>query len=182
MEKKTNGEQKIFVDAEKLSQGLKTAFEGVAMVFDSLGTDRGFAVSEKEKVEEKKKQAVKEARSAKERRVQEEEDDDKDTEHDNAGDDAIPDDGISAVSCDALKESEKKKAAKGPEESTKPGSDGTASAVSLDDVTKIIVRKIKKDRGNNVKIGQILKTYGALRVGELAPEKYEAFITDLAAL
>ena len=56
------------------------------------------------------------------------------------------------------------------------------STVSLNDVTKIIVQKIKQNRSNNEKIGQILKTYGAAKVGELDPKKYEAFLTDLSAL
>ena len=58
----------------------------------------------------------------------------------------------------------------------------TQSSVSKDDITKIIVQKIKQDRSNNEKIGQLLKTYGAARVGDLPVDKYEAFITDLSAI
>ncbi|MBO5570572.1 MAG: hypothetical protein J6A79_16810 [Clostridia bacterium] len=56
------------------------------------------------------------------------------------------------------------------------------STVTADDITKIIVRKIKQDRGNNEKIGAILKTYGAAKVSELPEDKYEAFLTDIAAI
>ena len=56
------------------------------------------------------------------------------------------------------------------------------SAITLDDVTKIIVQKIKKNRNNNEKIGQILKAYGVAKVGELPDSKYEAFLTDLSEL
>ena len=59
---------------------------------------------------------------------------------------------------------------------------GQASAITLDDVTKIIVQKIKKNRSNNEKIGQILKAYGVAKVGELPDTKYEAFLTDLSQL
>ena len=58
----------------------------------------------------------------------------------------------------------------------------TAPSVTQDDITKIIVQKLKKDRSNNEKIGAILKTYGAAKVSELPAEKYEAFLTDLSQL
>ena len=56
------------------------------------------------------------------------------------------------------------------------------SKVSKDDLTKIIVQKIKRDRSNNQKIGEILKNYGAAKVSELHVSKYEAFLTELSAL
>ena len=55
-------------------------------------------------------------------------------------------------------------------------------SVTIDDITRIIVRKIKQKKSNNEKIGQILKSYGVGKVSDLSPEKYEAFVTDLAAL
>ncbi len=55
-------------------------------------------------------------------------------------------------------------------------------SVTQDDITKIIVQKLKKNRSNNEKIGAILKTYGVAKVSELSPEKYEAFLTDLSQL
>ena len=57
-----------------------------------------------------------------------------------------------------------------------------SSTVSKDDLTKIIVQKIKKDRSNNQKIGEILKNYGAAKVSELHVSKYEEFLTELSAL
>ena len=69
----------------------------------------------------------------------------------------------------------------------KPGekpqkSGSTARPITTDDITKIIVRKIKQNKANNERIGLVLKTYGVGRVSDLKPEQYEAFITDLAAL
>ena len=58
----------------------------------------------------------------------------------------------------------------------------TAPSVTQDDITKIIVQKLKKDRSNNEKIGAILKTYGVAKVSELPAEKYETFLTDLSHL
>lgn len=66
-----------------------------------------------------------------------------------------------------------------PKEEPKPEPKQTVTA---DDITKIIVRKIKQDRSNSDKIGTILKTYGAAKVSELPPDKYEAFLTDVSQL
>ena len=74
-----------------------------------------------------------------------------------------------------------KKTDKMPEE--KPQKSGsTARPITTDDITKIIVRKIKQNKANNERSGLVLKTYGVERVSDLKPEQYEAFITDLAAL
>ena len=62
-------------------------------------------------------------------------------------------------------------------------SDTTAvNTVTEDDLTKIIVRKIKQNRSNNEKIGAILRTYGVSKVSELPVSKYEAFLTDVSQL
>ena len=57
-----------------------------------------------------------------------------------------------------------------------------ATSVTEDDITRIIVRKIKQDRSNNEKIGSILRTYGAAKVSDLPAGKYEAFLTDVSQL
>lgn len=57
-----------------------------------------------------------------------------------------------------------------------------ATTLTLDDITKIIVQKIKQNRANNEKIGQILRSYGVSKVSELPAAKYEAFVTDLSAI
>ena len=54
--------------------------------------------------------------------------------------------------------------------------------MSIDDITKISVQKIKQNRKNNEKIGSILKTYDVAKVGDLPASKYEAFLTDLSAI
>ena len=74
-----------------------------------------------------------------------------------------------------------KKTDKKPEEKPQKSS-STVRAITTDDITKIIVRKIKQNKANNERIGLVLKTYGVERVSDLKPEQYEAFITDLAAL
>jgi len=57
-----------------------------------------------------------------------------------------------------------------------------ASSVTLDDITKAIVQKIKQDRSNNEKIGQLLMNYGVVRVSEIPVEKREAFLTEVASI
>ena len=70
---------------------------------------------------------------------------------------------------------------KGEVQDPAPASDQTQT-VTVDDITKIIVHKVKQDRTNNEKIGSILKTYGVARVSELPTAKYEAFLTDISQL
>lgn len=60
--------------------------------------------------------------------------------------------------------------------------DGKSSVVTADDITKVIVAKIKQDRSNSQKIRTILKTYGAEKVSALKPEQYEAFLTDISQI
>ena len=54
--------------------------------------------------------------------------------------------------------------------------------ITKDDLTAVIVGKIKKKRSNNEKIGQLLKAYGCKELSALPPEKYEAFLTDISQL
>ena len=54
--------------------------------------------------------------------------------------------------------------------------------ITKDDITKVIVTKIKKKRDNNEKIGQLLKTYGVAQLSDLPAEKYEAFLADVSQI
>ena len=54
--------------------------------------------------------------------------------------------------------------------------------ISKDDITSVIVAKIKQKRSNNEKIGQLLKTYGVGQLSELPASKYEAFLADISQL
>lgn len=162
--------QMLLVDAGKLSQGLKTTFEGVALVFDSIGVAADFTVPEGKPSEEAVKEQV-----AKD-----------------------PDDNGAEVKAAEVKADETKTSAAEPEkeevttakadteeapaEETAATVETPAPSVTIDDITKIIVQKIKKNRSNNEKIGAILKTYGVSKVGDLKTDKYEAFLTDLSAI
>ena len=54
--------------------------------------------------------------------------------------------------------------------------------LTKDDITSVIVAKIKQKRSNNEKIGQLLKTYGVGQLSELPAAKYEAFLADISQL
>ena len=54
--------------------------------------------------------------------------------------------------------------------------------LTKDDITSVIVAKIKQKRSNNEKIGQLLKAYGVGALSDLPAEKYEAFLTDISQL
>lgn len=58
----------------------------------------------------------------------------------------------------------------------------SAVAITKDDITAVIVAKIKKKRDNNEKIGQLLKTYGVGQLSDLPSEKYEAFLADVSQI
>ena len=73
-------------------------------------------------------------------------------------------------------EPEKKKAA------PKKKAASPETTITSGDIIKIIKQKISKDRGNTAKIAAIVKTYGVETVKEIPPEKYEAFLTDVAQL
>ena len=145
----------VLVDAELLSQGLKTAFTGIAMVFDSLGASG----------------AADEIKAAQE---------------------TSPSPTISAASQVSSETEEKEKMEalpfdpepKTPDKPAEPAADKLtpAPSVTIDDITKVIVAKIKKKRDNNARIGALLKSYGVEKVSSLPPEKYEAFLTDISEL
>ena len=156
----------IAVDARKLSQGLKMTFEGMAMVFDSIGVDAAVPTV---KADDAKTEVTADTASADKAGSVEET---KSEEHNVAPDAEVQNTATEAENVDA---------AEAPSE-VQPDASEPTSAVSLDDITKIIVQKIKQNRSNNEKIGSILKTYGAAKVGDLPASKYEAFLTDLSAI
>ena len=162
----------VAVDARKLSLGLKMTFEGMAMVFDSLGvdvrvpavkTDDAKAAIQADKSAEDKLSSVEEPVSE---------------ERDTA---SVAEDQNTATEAESSA-AKTEDAADAPATEAQPDASEPTSAVSIDDITKIIVQKIKQNRSNNEKIGSILKTYGVAKVGDLPASKYEAFLTDLSAI
>ena len=190
----TSTEKYVAVEVHAFGHGMQTLFQGAAEVFSSMGIKAPDALEEQGKrwkPEEKKGEDHEDATERSGADVPADRDDGADVsaaDEDNASvsGDSGRDDvaGVPAnedataedTTVETLKQSETE-AQKKPRKKK-----DTATTVTQDDITKIIVQKIKADRSNNEKIGQLLKTYGASRVGDLPSSKYEAFITDLAAI
>ena len=163
----------IAVDARKLSHGLKMTFDGMAMVFDSIGVDVGVtAVKTDDARTATPADPIDPADPAGDKlsSVEEPVAEEHDTASQNMDTKAEPSAAESVDAADA------------PDAEAQPDASEPTSTVSLDDITKIIVQKIKQNRSNNEKIGSILKTYGVAKVGDLPASKYEAFLTDLSAI
>ncbi len=151
----------ITVDASRLREALKHTFEGVTMLFDCIGVkvpvgepiqEQEEKPVEKDPVELHDTIPAAESETASEQPEEKLEDPNVETQEEKEQDAAPAD--------------------------TSP----VTATVTLDDITRIIVRKIKQDRSNNEKIGAILKTYGVAKVSDLPAAKYEAFLTDLSQI
>jgi len=70
------------------------------------------------------------------------------------------------------KEQPKKKAAAKKQEQP--------AALTADDLIKVVTGKIRQDRSNKEKVLALLKSYGASKISDVLPDKYEAFLTDLS--
>lgn len=152
--------KEVTVKWSKMTDGIGLVFAGVMSMLEALDAGTARDIMSACKVEDGKKEG-----------------EDNAAEETGAGTvdgDAGTDDAAVAAPADAVEaEPEKEQAA--PKDAPAPG-------ITQDDITKIIVQKLKKDRTNNEKIGAILKTYGVAKVSELPAEKYEAFLTDLSQL
>ena len=196
--KNGNSNTMILVDAEKLSQALTTTFNGVAMIFESLGIESGLngeitvnpSIAEDTEQKPSKTRKGKTASEPKEETAVSRSEASPGEPAENAANDMT---NAAPIAADSSDKHTEKNAEKSPEDVVEETAESTehadtknppkpVSSVSLDDITKIIVQKIKKERSNNEKIGQILKTYGVVKVSELPEEKYEAFLTDLSQL
>ena len=152
----------VTVDANRLREALKHTFEGVTMLFDCIGLN--VPVGEPVPDHEEKPAEIRPAEEAEFTPVEESQEEAPIVE---APADELPD----------VDDPEEKKHEEPPVE-TPP----SVTTVTQDDITKIIVRKIKQDRSNNEKIGAILKTYGVAKVSDLPAAKYEAFLTDISQI
>ena len=173
--KENNSGNMVLVDGKLLGQGLKTAFTGIAMVFDSLGASEA---SSEIKAAQKAQAAVDSSSSVVNTG-------NPDTTEKEEAEEELPfaPEPVEAAkpgkSEEPMKSAEQDKPAE-PEKLKTPSP--TTPSITIDDITKVIVAKIKKKRDNNAKIGSLLKTYGVDKVSGLPPEKYEAFLTDISEL
>ena len=153
------------VDLEVLNRGLMTAFQGMAMIFSSLGAPE--AAEEITAVAKDKSVMKQEPEGGCHPLVEEEK---------------LPFDANS------YREAANTENAGEPDtaEPDKPAEDNPTEkpmpSITMDDITKVSGAKIKEKRDDNAKIGSLLKTYGVDKVSGLPPEKYEAFLTDISEL
>ena len=145
----------VTVKLSKLTEGIGMVFAGVLTMLEALDASSANQLLERLNASGKKQ-------------------DDQEEKHDMVGGAGTEQDADKA-------ETDKTVTEAAPAESTEEAAT-VSPGVTQDDITKIIVQKLKKDRTNNEKIGAILKTYGAAKVSELPAEKYEAFLTDLSQL
>jgi len=157
----------LTVDANRLREALKHTFEGVTMLFDCIGLN--VPVGEPVPAQEEKPAASSPAAEPEFTSVEEPPEEAPIVE--------APADEPMAEEPPVVEASEEKKQEEPPAEMPP-----VVSTVTQDDITKIIVRKIKQDRSNNEKIGAILKTYGVGKVSDLPAAKYEAFLTDISQI
>ena len=157
----------VIVDANRLREALKHTFEGVTMLFDCIGLN--VPVGEPIPEQEEKPAESNPAEESEFIPVEEPPEEAPIVE--------APADETTVEKPPAMETPEEKKQDEPPAE-TSP----VVSTVTQDDITKIIVRKIKQDRTNNEKIGSILKTYGVSKVSDLPAVKYEAFLTDISQI
>ena len=178
------GNEPVTVETAKVIQGMSLVFCGALTLLEALHPHVSLAPSAildlvTGNVEGLEKAAA-ERRAAAEREI---EHDTKDAERSVGSADSVP--AEPAVPADiheptADVEDIPAESAGAPQE--EPKQEVTTSTVTADDITKVIVRKIKQDRSNNEKVGAILKTYGVSKVSDLPIDKYEAFLTDISQL
>lgn len=152
----------VTVDANRLREALKHTFEGVTMLFDCIGLN--VPVGDPVPEQEEKPAEIQPVEETEFTPVEEPPEE-------------VPIVEVPADEPPVVLTPEEKKLDEPPAE-TPPA----VSTVTQDDITKIIVRKIKQDRSNNEKIGAILKTYGVSKVSDLPAAKYEAFLTDISQI
>ena len=185
----TRNTHEVLVDVYKLSLGLKKTFEGISILFDSLGADAeemlmpimGATATAA---------ATATATTAEVAEVTEVTETAEATETSKASTAAIKTENLekSEQSEQAVKSTEATEITEATEktEATKAAeaveTAETKSSITLDDITKVIVKKIKQDITNNKKIEEIVHNYGVSKVSQLPESKFEAFMTELANL
>ncbi len=174
-----HGAHSILVSPQKLSQGLTRTFEGISIIFASLGskldvTDLNGRVTqiaeEKATATETGTVTAKQATAESIKSTESVEKAEKSTQSEQT-----------ETSEHAQAQSPEPATASKSAEQTEQA-EPTKSSITLDDITKVIVEKIKQDRGNREKIEAIVHEYGVSVISQLDEANYEAFLAELASL
>ena len=176
-----HGAHSILVNPQKLSQGLTRTFEGISIIFASLGskldvTDLNGQVTQiaEDKATAKETETVtvtaKQATAESIKSTESVEKAEKSTQSEQT-----------EISEHAQAQSPEPATASKSAEQTEQA-EPTKSSITLDDITKVIVEKIKQDRGNRERIEAIVHEYGVSVISQLDEANYEAFLAELASL
>lgn len=93
-----------------------------------------------------------------------------------------PDDFEDIITADDLPRDTEPEQTEQPKKKTAAKKQEQPSELTADDLIRVVTQKIKKDRSNKEKVLSLLKSYGAAKVSDVPPDKYEAFLTDLSQL
>ena len=69
-----------------------------------------------------------------------------------------------------------------PKKKAAPKKKQEQTALTADDLIRVVTQKIKQNRANKEKVLALLKSYGAAKVSDIPADKYEAFLTYVSQL
>ena len=69
-----------------------------------------------------------------------------------------------------------------PKKKAAPKKKQEQTALTADDLIRVVTQKIKQNRANKEMVLALLKSYGAAKVSDIPADKYEAFLTDVSQL
>lgn len=162
------------INKDKFSHGMKTMLNGMAEVFDSLGGDGSTIANAVENINTPTGTEKNDAKNPPRTRQRKQSAADTAVSADDSG---STDEVSEAVQDEPVQEDT---ASDDAPADTPADTPDTAPSITLEDITKVIVAKLKKNRKNNATIEQLVKAYKVSTVSELPREKYEAFLTDLS--
>ena len=180
------GNEPITIETAKVIQGMSLVFCGALTMLEALHPHVSLAPSAildlvTGNVEGLEKAAA-ERRAAAEKEVEPDAENAENTENTERPTDAAGAVSDEPVSADLRQQDADVENVEATTEAGETPEKPAAVTVTADDITKVIVRKIKQDRSNNEKIASSLKTYGVAKVSDLPTVKYEAFLTDISQL
>ena len=180
------GNEPITIETAKVIQGMSLVFCGALTMLEALHPHVSLAPSAildlvTGNVEGLEKAAA-ERRAAADKEVEHDAENAENTENTERPTDAAGAVSDEPVSADLRQQDADVENVEATTEAGETPEKPAAVTVTADDITKVIVRKIKQDRSNNEKIASILKTYGVAKVSDLPTVKYEAFLTDISQL
>lgn len=160
---------RIFVEPETFNAGLKETFRGIANIFDALGVERASdALSQmSERIDRENPASTEETASTK--------------ETEKSAPVSIPKKAVKPDPVDTPDDTEKPANAPAPKEA-EPVEAPSEKKVTIEDITKVIVTKIRMDRRNNQKIEELLQKYGVARVSKLSENQMSDFLADVLAI